>query len=265
MSEETILDACIDLGVDENTPKEMSKEVTKLVFYDLEWTQNEIIQIGAVCEGADFSQCIRPFGRIDPFVRRKIKLDVRKDHSGQHQVFDKVRKQFLPTVNPREGFQRFLTWLETVGKGCNVYMVSHGNADVLVLDRNFAMFDLEKRLYKVITKYVDFQKYLAANFKDIDSKLSLQELVRIFCNNPTFRPHCAYEDSKALMNVFTKMHQMRGVSRDLYMKNIEKLKRVYIKSVNIPKNSKEIKDIAQHLNPDNNYVLPNKIFGVYHL
>ena len=244
--------------------KVATREVTKLVFYDLEWTQNEIIQIGAVCEGSDFSQCIRPSGRIDPFVRKKIKLDVRKDHTGQHQVFDLVRKQFLPTVNPREGFERFLTWLESVGKGCNVYMVSHGNADVLVLDRNFARFDLEKRLYKVITKYVDFQKYLAANFKDI-SHLSLLELVKIFCNSQIFRLHCADEDSKALMSVFTNMHQMRGVSSDLYMKNIEKLKRVYIKSVNIPKNSKEIKEIANHLNPGSRYVLLNNIFGVYNI
>ena len=41
----------------------------KLVFYDLEWSQSEIIQIGAVCESADFSQCIRPSGKIDPFVK----------------------------------------------------------------------------------------------------------------------------------------------------------------------------------------------------
>ena len=41
----------------------------KLVFYDLEWSQSEIIQIGAVCESSDFSQCIRPSGKIDPFVK----------------------------------------------------------------------------------------------------------------------------------------------------------------------------------------------------
>ena len=90
------------------------KKETKLVFYDLEWTQNEIIQIGAVCEGSDFSQCIRPSGRIDPFVRKKIKLDVRKDHTGVWQVFDLVRKQFLHTVSPKEGFERY----EKVFKAC---------------------------------------------------------------------------------------------------------------------------------------------------
>ena len=81
----------------------------KLVFYDLEWTQNEIIQIGAVCENSDFSQCIRPSGRIDPFVKKKIKLDVRKDPTGEWQVYDIVRKQFLHTVGPRQSLLRDLT------------------------------------------------------------------------------------------------------------------------------------------------------------
>ena len=67
--------------------------------------------------------------------RKKIKLDVRKDHTGQWQVFDIVRKRFLPTVSPREGFERFLDWLESISQGVSVYMVSHGNADILILDR----------------------------------------------------------------------------------------------------------------------------------
>ena len=254
----------------------------KLVFYDLEWTQNEIIQIGAVCGNQDFSQSIRPSGKIDPFVRKKvgalkngiefnfhiiyaqIKLDVRKDPTGQWQVYDLVRKRFLPTVGPREGFERFLAWLEEISDGHRVYMVSHGNSDILVLDRNFARFDLDARLYQVVSKYIDFQKYLVLNFKDI-SRLSLLELVKIFCNNQIFRLHCADEDSKALMSVFNNMHQMRGIPAVEYMKNIDKLKKVYIKSVTIPKNSKEIKDIANHLNPGSKYVLLPSIFGVYNI
>jgi len=236
----------------------------KLVFYDLEWSQSEIIQIGAVCETADFSQCIRPTGKIDPFVRKKIKLDVRKDHTGQWQVFDIVRKRFLPTVSPREGFERFLSWLEEVSEGCTVFMVSHGNADILVLDRNLARFGLDRRLYKVVTKYLDFQKYLSEHFKDI-SHLSLSQLVNIFCNDQIFRLHCADEDSKALMSVFSNMHGMRGVEPADFMKKMEKMKKVYLKSVIIPKNSKEIKEIANHLNPGSKYVLLPSIFGVYNI
>jgi len=244
-------------GIDKGAP-------VKLVFYDLEWTQNEIIQIGAVCGNADFSQSIRPSGKIDPFVRKKIKLDVRRDPSGYMQVYDMVRKQFLPTVDPRRGFENFLSWLEIVSGGCPLYLVSHGVNDILVLDRNLAKFDLDQRLYGVVNKYIDFQKYLTLHFKDI-SRMSLMELVKIFCNSQIFRLHCADEDSKALISVFTNMHQMRGVGSEEYMRNITRMKKVYIKSVTIPKNTKEIKEIANHLNPGSKYVLLPSIFGVYNI
>ena len=52
--------------------------------------------------------------------------------------------------------------------------------------RNLARYSLDRRLYKVVTKYLDFQKYLSEHFKDI-SHLSLSELVKIFCNDQIFR------------------------------------------------------------------------------
>jgi len=122
----------------------------------------------------------------------------------------------------------------------------------------------DRRLYQVVTKYLDFQKYLSEHFKDI-SHLSLSELVKIFCNDQIFRLHCADEDSKALMSVFSNMHGMRGVEPSDFMKKLEKMKKVYLKSVIIPKNSKEIKEIANHLNPGSKYVLLPSIFGVYNI
>ena len=130
--------------------------------------------------------------------------------------------------------------------------------------RNLARYSLDRRLYKVVTKYLDFQKYLSEHFKDI-SHLSLSELVKIFCNDQIFRLHCADEDSKALMSVFSNMHGMRGVEPSDFMKKLEKMKKVYLKSVIIPKNSKEIKEIANHLNPGSKYVLLPSIFGVYNI
>ena len=133
-----------------------------------------------------------------------------------------------------------------------------------MISRNLAKFGLDRRLYKVVTKYLDFQKYLSEHFKDI-SHLSLSELVKIFCNDQIFRLHCADEDSKALMSVFSNIHGMRGVEPADFMKKMEKMKKVYLKSVTIPKNSREIKDIANHLNPGSKYVLLPKIFGVYNI
>jgi len=238
----------------------------KLVFYDLEWSQSEIIQIGAaVCGGQGFSQCIRPSGRIDPFVRRKIKLDLREGPTGERQVFDIERRIFLPTMDAREGFVKFLDWLEIVSEGGNVMMISHGNADILVLDRNFSKFDLEERLYKYVSKYIDFQEYLAVHFKDISSRMSLKDLVGIFCKDQGFRLHCADEDSRALKHVFMNLHHMRGVDRNTFEKNLGKMRRIYMKSITVPKSCKEIKELANKLNPGSQYVLLPNIFGVYNI
>ena len=75
---------------------------------------------------------------------------------------------------------RFLSWLEEVGKGCQVYMVSHGNNDVLVLHKNFSKVDMEERLYRVINKFVDFQQYLFVYFTYSQS-LSLESLANKVC------------------------------------------------------------------------------------
>ena len=91
-----------------------------------------------------------------------------------------------------------------------------------MISRNLAKFGLDRRLYKVVTKYLDFQKYLSEHFKDI-SHLSLSELVKIFCNDQIFRLHCADEDSKALMSVFSNIHGMRGVEPADFMKKMEKM------------------------------------------
>ena len=60
---------CKFLVIDKSRVSPPTMADVKLVFYDLEWSQSEIIQIGAVCESSDFSQCIRPSGKIDPFVK----------------------------------------------------------------------------------------------------------------------------------------------------------------------------------------------------
>jgi len=237
----------------------------KLVFYDLEWSQNEIIQIGAVCEGSEFSQCVRPSGRIDPFVRKKIKLDVREGPTGERQIFDIVRRIFLPTLDARDGFEEFMNWLEEVSEGGEVMMISHGNADILILDRNFSRYDLESRLYRSVSKYIDFQEYLAVHFKDISSRMSLKDLVSIFCKHQGFRLHCADEDSRALKHVFMNLHHMRGVHKSEYERNLGRMRKIYMKSITVPKSCKEIKELANKLNPGSQYVLLPNIFGVYNI
>ena len=253
-----------------------SKHKPRLVFYDLEWSQwfgsreNEIIQIGAVCgaSGAVFSQAILPqSGKMNPFVRKRIKLDIRKeDVSGSLLVFDMVQNQFLSTVKPKEGFERFLAWLEEISEGHPVYMVSYGKEDIPILHFNLSKFDLDARLHKVVSKYVDFHMYLNCYMKDIPC-VALKDLVKMFCEDEdlVFRAHCADEDSKALMKVFNSIHQSKAISYEDYMTNIGSLKKVKIKTIQILKNSKEMKMIGNHLNASSEDVLLSGIFGVHNI
>ena len=117
------------------------------------------------------------------------------------QVFDTLRKVFLPTVEPRLGFERFLSWLEEIAGDAKLILISHGAADIQVLDRNLCNHDLDHRLYRSVGKYVNFQEYIATHFKDISPKMSLKHLVEIYCKDWEFRLHCADEDSQALSQV----------------------------------------------------------------
>ena len=237
----------------------------RLVYYDLEWSNSDIIQIGAASGEDEFSQAVRPGGKMDPFVRKKIKLDVRDGPTGKRQVFDMSRRMFLPTADPREGFEDFLSWLEEIGAGRELVLVSHGNADILVLDRNLARYHLQERLYSAVSHFVDFQDYVQVHFKDVSSRMALRELVKIFCAGRNFRLHCADEDARALQCVCWSLHSMRGVPPAQYNSNIARMRRISIKSITIPKNCREIKELAGRLNPGSNFVLLPNIHGVFNI
>jgi len=237
-----------------------------LVFYDLEWSNNEIIQIGAACGDLRFSTCLRLSGKIDPFVRKKIKLDLRLVGT-ERQVYDMTRSMFLPTVAPLEGLTQFLTWLRSLvsPRDCNLILVSHGNADILVLDRNFSKFDLEEELYALVHKFIDFQEYLATHFKDISSGMGLKQLLSTFCPDQNFRFHCADEDSLALQQVFLSLHSGRGIPTPEYLANLSSMRNINMRVVTLPKNCKQIKGLAYKLNPGSEYVLLPNIYGVYNI
>lgn len=237
-----------------------------LVFYDLEWSNNEIIQIGAASGDQRFSLCLRPSGRIDPFVRKKIKLDLREGSDGERQVYDMTRRTFLTTVRPEVGLDLFLTWLEQLASGqSRLILISHGNADILVLDRNLSKFDMEERLYRVVHNFVDFQDYLARHFKDISSRMGLKHLLGIFCKGQTYRLHCADEDSAALQQIFLNLHRMRGVLKSNYLRNAANMRKILLRSISLPKSCKEIKELAGRLNPGSHYVLLPNIYGVFNI
>jgi len=116
-----------------------------------------------------------------------------------------------------------------------------------------------------VSQFVDFQDYIQVHFKDVSSKMALRELVKIFCKGSNFRLHCADEDARALQCVCTNLHHMRGVSPAEYNRNIAKMRKISLRSIMIPKNCREIRELAGRLNPGSNFVLLPNIFGVFNI
>ena len=235
-----------------------------LVFYDLEWSFSDIIQIGASCERGDFSQAVRPSGKVNYAVKKKIKMDVKVGPTGKRQVFDVKRRMFLPTLDPRDAFIDFLDWLEEIGEGKEVVLVSHGSEDILVLDRNLARYDLQARLYSLISHLVDFQEYLTNHFTDMKGRAGLDMLVNCYLKGSQYRLHCADDDARALEAVCKAVHSVRGITEaDYAMDMLKQPKMSRIKSVVVPKNCRDIRELAWSLNPGSNFVLLPGIHGVY--
>merc|ERR1719295_2509719 len=84
----------------------------------------------------------------------------------------------------------FLDWLEEIGEGKEVVLVSHGSEDILVLDRNLARYDLQTRLYSLISHLVDFQEYLTNHFTDMKGRAGLDMLVNCYLKGSQYRLHC---------------------------------------------------------------------------
>ena len=252
-------------GHDVGSPgRAKSRQGPLLIFYDLEWSFSDIIQIGASCTRGDFSQAVRPSGKVNFAVKKKIKMDVKVGPTGKRQVFDVKRRMFLPTLDPRDAFVDFLDWLEEIGEGKEVVMVSHGSEDILVLDRNLARYDLQARLYSLVSHLVDFQEYLTNHFTDMKGRAGLDMLVNCYLKGSQYRLHCADDDARALEAVCKAVHSVRGIPEaDYAMDMLKQPKMSRIKSVVVPKNCRDIRELAWSLNPGSNFVLLPGIHGVY--
>ena len=87
-----------------------------LIFYDLEWTGAELLQIGAVThEGQEsFERTILTNADVHYKVAEKIKLETRCDGDGQRRVYDSQSEKFIPTVTLRSALEELLDWIKTV-------------------------------------------------------------------------------------------------------------------------------------------------------
>ena len=88
-----------------------------LVFYDLEWTGPELLQIGAVTSERSFMRTVLTDVDIHYKVAEKIKLETRYHGAGderQREVYDCQIGKFMPTVSLKSALEDFLDWIKTI-------------------------------------------------------------------------------------------------------------------------------------------------------
>ena len=146
-----------------------------LVFYDLEWTGAELLQIGAVtldCRDS-FERTILTDSDIHYKVAEKIKLETRCDGDGRREVFDCLAEKFISTVSLKSALEELLDWIKTIYFEIGqVILISHGSLDIPILIQNFAKYDLDAEFQERISSFVNFQDYIRRYFTGLPYALA---------------------------------------------------------------------------------------------
>jgi len=229
-----------------------------LVFYDLEWTGSEILQIGAVCLGETFERTILTKKDIHYKVSEKIFLQTRLGPGLTRGVFDVKREEFLTCHQPMEAVQQFLAWLKSIKEASGeVNLISHGSLDIPILYQSFAQFNLNSEFLETCSNFVNFQDYLKEYFPGIP--LGLNDLVKLCCETEVYRLHSARDDARATQDVFFKLHQQKLdwncntslllVDKARFGSEFAPLKKIRLSFVTFEKGAKELNFICQRINP----------------
>ena len=146
---------------------------TGLVFYDLEWTGSELLQIGAVADDSVFERTILTQADIHYKVSQSILLETRVDDQGKRQVFDISSGSFIPSCSLSGALSDFLDWLQYLYfKHGQVILISHGSVDIPVLLQSLALVDLDELFLERVTSFVNFQDYLKKYFGELPRSLA---------------------------------------------------------------------------------------------
>jgi len=221
-----------------------------LVFYDLEWTGHELLQIGAVCLNDRFDQTILTKNDIHPKVTAKIMLQTRLGPDMTRQVYDCKREMFLPSCTSREALEEFLGWLKSIKtKYGQTILISHGSVDIPILYQSFSMHDMEEEFLETCSHFLNFQDYLKSEFPSLP--LGLPALVQLLCGDQVFRLHCAGDDAQATKEVFLKLHQKKDLERstEKFGSEFAPLMRIRLSFINYEMDSKEMRFLSQKINP----------------
>jgi len=234
-----------------------------LVFYDLEWTGTELLQIGAVCCEDKFERTILTKRDIHPkvtasiFLQTRLKVSVEPPYAITREVYDCQRDMFLPSCKSKDALEQFLTWMKGIKTRCGqVLLVSHGNLDIPILHQSFAEHDLEAEFLQTCSYFVNFQEYLREHF--VHLPLGLPVLVQLCCGDQVYRLHCAVDDARATQDVFTKIHQKKTgwegntqlvVFEEKFGSEFAPMKRVKLTFMNYEMGGKEMIFLSNKINP----------------
>lgn len=235
------------------------------MFYDLEWSGAEIVQVGAVVAltGETFDRTIVPQRNIQSKVSEKIQLYTQEmgDGSGERVVFDKVTGKVVPSLPARLALHQLLAWLlkvRTASHPAQLILVSHGTLDIPVLHANLTVHGLDEQLLDTVTQFLDLQAYIRQHWPGLP--LGLADLLQQFIPDNQFRLHSALDDAKAAMAVFFALHSTASLQEDpltpttqLVRADIEgaqfcEFKRIKLSFVSFEPGAKEICILSTQLN-----------------
>ena len=164
-----------------------------IVFYDLEWSDQRLLQIGAISSNKTFERTI--LTNIHPSVTAKIFLQTCTGPDGRRQVRDCKTGQILQAVSLEEALKDFLMFLQEIYFSYGqLYLLSHGSEDIPILYSSFSQYNLDQHFLARVTSFVNFQDYLKTHFPCLPP--SLAALVRICCPSSSYRLHTALDDAR---------------------------------------------------------------------
>ena len=168
-----------------------------VVFYDLEWSDQELIQIGAISEDESFERTILNDRDIQPHVTAKILLQTRRGEGGLRQIYDCQAKQFLQCCSTEAALQDFLSFLQEIYfRHGQLFLVSHGSEDIPILYNSFSKYNMDQHFLARVSNFVNFQDYLKTYFPGLPP--SLAALVKRYCPDASYRLHTALDDARSV-------------------------------------------------------------------
>ena len=227
------------------------------MFYDLEWTGSELLQIGGVSLEDSFARTILTKSDIHPKVTASIFLQTRLGPDRSRQVYDCKRELFLPSTQPLPALKQFMEWIKSIKAVFGqVTLVSHGNVDIPVLYQSFAEHDMETEFLQTCSHFVNFQEYIREHFVGVP--LGLPDLVKLCCPDASYRLHCAEDDAKATQEVFFRLHEKKTVwdkntqlvviDKEKFGSEFATVKKVRLNFINYEKEGKEMKFLSHKIN-----------------